>query len=254
MKRLCFLLLILLSTSMMMMAQQDEEDEPIPPPHKAGGPKFGGAAGFTQNLLFLDMTPINQILAANNCAPFDGDGLFMMGGQGYGYIMFLPNVRVGGMGGSGTRISTSIQGNVRRQVELSAGFGGVTIDYVFSVLPRLDISTGALLGGGGMSFTLRRDDGTVKLWNDVWSGFGGGNPASNYSTKISGSFFVIQPNVNVEVALLRWLGLRVGAGYTGMIGNNWKLDDTYDLYNAPDNISAKGWMINGGVFLGTFLY
>ncbi len=247
-------MLVLLSTASMMIAQQDDEDEPIPPPHKASGPKFGGAAGFTQNLLFLDMTPINQILSANNCAPFGGNGLFMLGGQGYGYVMFLPNLRVGGMGGSGTRMSTAIQGNTRREVELSAGFGGVTIDYVIPVVPRLDVATGVLLGAGGMSFTMRRDNGSARVWDNAWSQFGSNDSVYNYSTKLSGSFFVIQPNVNIEVALLRWLGLRVGAGYMGMIGSNWRVDDNYDLFNVPDNISGRGWMINGGLFLGTFLY
>lgn len=254
MKRIFLLALIIFAMAATVVAQQDEDEEPIPPPKKSAGPKFGGAAGFTQNLLFLDMGPINQVLAANNFAPFSGDGLFMTGGQGYGYVMFLQNFRIGGMGGSGTRISTSLSGNTRRDVELSAGFGGVTLDYVIPVIPRLDVTTGVFLGAGGMSFTIRRDDGSAKTWGTEWSQLGSNDSVYNLSTKLSGSFFVIQPNVNFEFAILRWLGVRVGVGYMGMIGNNWKVDDTYDFIGVPDNVNARGWMINGGLFLGTFIY
>ncbi len=256
MKRLFLLLLIVFATTVSAMAQIDSEEEPIPPPRKSFGPKFGGGAGFTQNLVFLDIGPINQILTANKFAPFNGNGLFMMGGQGYGYILLVPNLRVGGMGGSGTRTSTSysLADHTRRDLELSAGFGGATIDYVFPVFPRFDIATGIFLGFGGMSFTLRRDDNTQKLWGTEWQQLGGNDSVYNVTTKLSGSFFVVQPNVNFEFAVLRWLGLRVGVGYMGMFGNNWKVDDNYDLLGVPDNVSAKGWMINGGIFLGTFIY
>ena len=254
MKRIFLLLLIIFATIVTVVAQQDEEEEPIPPPRKSTGPKFGGAAGFTQNFLFLDMSPINQILSANNFAQFSGNGLFMMGGQGYGYVMLIPNLRIGGIGGSGTRVSTSLLGNTRRDVELSAGYGGVTVDYVFPVLPRFDIATGVFIGAGGMSLTIRRDDGSAKVWATEWQQLGSNDSIYNLTTKFSGSFFVVQPSVNFEVAILRWLGIRVGVGYMGMFGNSWKVDDKYDFIGVPDNVSGKGWMINGGIFLGTFLY
>ena len=261
-------MMMLVVANTWVIAQKDEEDEPLPPPRRAMGPKFGGAVGLTSNLLFLDMDPINAVLKGANAAPFDGNAIFMNGVQGYGYILLLKNFRVGWMGASGTRKSTSLeilqsQITIRRDVELSVGYGGVTLDYVLPVIPRLDVTAGFLLGSGGMSFKLTKDDGTAKLWSSpngsggIWDGFGksdaSGNP-SNYSTTLSGSFFVYQPSVNFEYALLRWLGLRVGASYSGMAGNSWKVDDNYDLLGVPDKINGRGWMLNGGIFLGTFIF
>ncbi|HUN65316.1 MAG TPA: hypothetical protein VMW43_04385 [Bacteroidota bacterium] len=255
MNRHLILMLLLLSLTGVILAQdKDDEDEPLPPPRKASATKFGGAAGYTQNLLFLNIDPINQALKSANAAPFDGNGLFMTGGQGYGYIMFLPNVRIGGMGASGTRTSTSIQGTTVRTTELSAGYGGVTIDYVMPVLPRLDVTAGLLLGAGGLSLTMTRDEGVPKVWDSVLTQLGGTGSASQYTAKMSGAFFVYQPSVNVEVALLRWIGIRVGASYMGLVGSDWKFNDRYDLAGVPDNINSKGWMINGGIFIGTFMY
>jgi hypothetical protein len=233
---------------------QDQDDEPLPPPRRSAAPKIGGGAGFIQHYLFLDMDPINKMLVSANAAPFDGNGLVMLGGQGYGYIMLLPNFRLGGQGASGTRTSRSLQGNTRRTVELSVGYGGVTMDYVIPIRPRVDVALGMVLGSGGMSMKITRDNGAGKDWNQIWKDFGGQDSVYNYSSTLEGSFFVYQPSVNVEVAVLRWLGLRVGASYLGMAGGNWKADDQFDIIGVPDNISGKGWMINGGIFLGTFLF
>jgi hypothetical protein len=250
-----WLLLLEIVGSMVLFAQQDEE-EPLPPPRRTSAPKIGGALGFTQNVLFLNLDPINEVLRKSNAAPFSGNAMLLTGAQGYGYVMVVNNLRVGGMGATGTRKSTSVDpgGNISRNVELSAGYGGVTVDYVIPVVPRLDLALGGLVGGGGMSFKMTLDRGNVRLWNDVWDTFGSATAADQYSTKVSGSFFVYQPSVNLEYAVLRWLGVRAGASYLGMAGSNWKQDDQFDVSGVPDNISGKGWMINGGIFVGTFIF
>jgi len=163
-------------------------------------------------------------------------------------------VRVGGVGGSGTIKSKALQGLTRRDVELSVGFGAVTLDYVLPVIPRVDLAVGVVLGGGGASIKMTRDNGLPKTWDGLWTELGGTTPVQEYSRTFSGSFFVYQPTVNVEVAILRWLGVRAGVSYNGMAGNSWKLDEKYDLVGVPDKISGKGWMLNGGIFLGTFLF
>ncbi len=253
-----FIVASMLILSVIPALAQEEEEEPLPPPRRHAQAKIGGGIGFTQHLLFIDLDPINEVLRKSNAAEFDNGPILMVGGQGYGYILLLPNVRVGGLGASGTIRSKSLQGQVRRDVDLSVGFGGVNIDYVFPVVPRLDVAVGIVLGGGGMSMKLTRDQGFAKTWDGAWDQFNTGVPPNGqpfeYSTTLAGSFFVYQPTVNVEVALLRWLGLRAGLSYNGMSGNSWKVDDKYDLAGVPSGVSGKGWMLNGGIFIGTFLF
>ncbi|MBI1805700.1 MAG: hypothetical protein HYR76_01460 [Ignavibacteria bacterium] len=255
MYRLLLILCTLFVLEMPALAQEDEE-EPLPPRRHTQA-KIGGAGGFTQNLLFLDLDPINEVLRNSNAAEFEKGPMLLVGGQGYGYILVIPNLRIGGIGGSGTIKSKSLDlsTKTRRDVELSVGFGGVTIDYVIPVIPRLDVACGVLLGGGGTTIKMTRDQGAPKVWSDLWSGFGDVVGSTNeYSRTLSGSFFVYQPSVNVEYAVLRWLGLRAGVSYLGMAGNNWKLDDKYELVGVPDRVSGKGFMFNGGIFLGTFIF
>ena len=249
-----FALIIMLSSSR-LIAQEQEDDEPIPP-KRSTPTKIGGAGGFTSQWLFLDINPINDVLRSANAAEFSNGRLLLLGGQGYGYILFVKNLRVGGLGASGSMTSRSLLGSTRREVELHVGMGGVTVDYVFPIAPRLDIAVGTMIGGGGMSLTITRDNGSAKVWGDIWNEYGSLQPAQDYSRKLAGSFFIYQPSVNVEFAPLRWIGLRVGVSYLGMAGGSWELDDKYELYGVPGNISGKGWMLNTGIYagLGAFNY
>ncbi len=255
MKRtLLFCLMMILCQLTYTIAQEEPKDDELPPPKRSAAPKLGGAAGFTPEWLFLDIDPINQVLTGAQGAPFDNGRLMLTGGQGYAYVLFVPNLRIGGMGAGGTMTSKSLVGNTRRQVDVGVGFGGVTLEYVVPIVPRLDLTFGVLAGRGSLDFTITRDDGGAKVWGDIWDGFGTLQPAQEYTRKLSGSFYVVQPSVNLEFSLLRWMGLRAGVGYSSMSAGNWTMDDKYDIYGVPDNISGKGWMINTGIFVGTFVY
>jgi hypothetical protein len=37
-----------------------------------------------------------------------------------------------------------------------------------------------------------------------------------------------------------------------MASPSWQVDDKYDLLGVPSKISGKGFMINAGLFVGTF--
>ncbi len=238
-----------------VLAQADGGYQPIPPAKPSAG-KIGGGGGYTPAWLFMDVDALNQAIVAAGGTPFDDGRMFLNGGQGYAYILLVQNLRVGGMGMSGNRSTSRIETstNIRRDVDLNVGYGGVTVEYTLSVVPRLDVTLGTLLGGGGMSLTLRRDEGSAKTWDGTWGDIGGTGAVTEFSRKMEGSFFVYQPSLTVEVALLRWLGIRAGVGYLGMAGGSWELDDHYDLNGVPDDISANGWMINTGIYVGTFIY
>jgi hypothetical protein len=237
------------------VSQEDEEDIPVPPRHRIQM-KIGGAGGFTQNILFLDLAPLNSFLTKSQAASLGEDPILLLGGQGYGYIMLIPNLRIGGLGAGGSIDSKRIDTlGVIRDVNLSVTYGGVSIDYVIPIVPRLDVTLGLMLGSGGMTVTMTRDHGTAKVWDDIWDDYGIVSPASDeFTRRLAGSFFVYQPSLQVEYALLRWIGVRLGVGYYGVAGGDWRMDDKYEILNVPSSISGKGWMLNTGIFVGTFVY
>jgi hypothetical protein len=256
MKRV-LLTVIALSIVGSLVYSQEDSLPPIPP-RRYRAARIGAMGGFTPAWLSLNVDPINSFLVGAGGAPFKKDGVFLLGGAGSAYIMFLPNLRVGGIGMGGSIKSTSLDGfGVRRDAELNVSFGGVTFEYVIPVIERLDVSVGTMLGGGGVGITLRADAGGNKTWGQEWGNFGSGNyqhggTIANITRKLDGRFFVWVPSVNAEYALLGWLGVRLGVSYVGMSAPSWQLDGNYDLLGVPSDINGKGFMINAGLFVGTF--
>ena len=255
MKRI--LLILLLFGFVSSVFSQQEEEQPIPP-KRSKAARVGAFGGFIPGVLFVDVKPINDVLVSAGGAALNDGGVFMYGGGGAAYIMLVPNLRVGGMGMSGSIKSTSLDVNkVRRDAELHVGFGGVTVEYVVPLGERLDVAIGGMLGGGGIDITLRQDVGGSKTWGQEWNNFRFGNyqtggQINHIKQTMSGSFLVWIPSANVEYAILGWLGVRVGASYVGMSLPSWTIDDNYDLLGVPSNVHGKGFMINAGVFVGTF--
>jgi hypothetical protein len=230
------------------------QDEPIPP-KRSKAAKVGLFAGFLPGWLNVDVNPINDFIIGAKGAPLSDNGVLMLGGGGAIYVMVLPNVRIGGMGMSGGLKSTSLDGaGIRRDAELHVGFGGFTIEYVYTIVDRLDIAFGGMLGWGGMDLTMRMSNGGNNTWTAEQKYFsdGFGGTINNVSRTYSGSFFVWSPTVNVEYSLLSWLALRAGASYVGMSFPSWTVDSEYDLLGVPSGVSGKGFMVNAGILVGTF--
>ena len=253
----------LVITAMMLtfvgsLVYTQEENIPPIPPKRSRSAKIGAMGGFTPGLVFVDVAPINSFLVGAGGAPLKDNGVLLYGGAGSAYIMFVPNLRIGGLGMSGSIKSTSLDATgIRRDAELNVGFGGVTFEYVIPLQERLDLSVGTMLGGGGIDITLRENDGHPKTWQEEFGNFGSGNyqaggRITSIKREMSGSFFVVIPSVNLEYAVLGWLGARIGMSYVGMYAPSWTLDDTDDLLGVPSDVNGKGFMINAGLFLGTF--
>jgi hypothetical protein len=253
MKKIVMFLILSLFGSLFLFSQ--EETDSIPTPHKQIV-RMGGAGGFTPLLLFWDVKNINESMSSMPQFPhFKDQPMVLLGGQGYGYIMFIQNLRIGGMGAGGSQ-SSSVVGldGYRRDADIDISFGGGTVEYSIPITERFDLVPGIMLGGGGIDLNLRKDKPSNKIWNELINEYGSSDSTGNFRRTFKGSFFIFQPSLNFEYALLRWVGLRVGVSYVGMISPTWKLDDAFDVVSVPDKLSGKGLMINAGVFLGTFLF
>jgi hypothetical protein len=254
MKRVLLTLLFTLYAGSLSIAQE----EPPIPPQRSKAAKVGAFGGFTPGWLFVDVAPINEMLVPSGGAALKNNGVWLYGGAGSAYIMFVKNLRVGGLGMSGAISSTALSATgIRRDAGLNVGFGGVTLEYVVPIVERLDVSVGTMLGAGGIDITLRQDAGGAKTWGAEWGNFESGNygvggQVSHIKQTMSGAFFVWVPSVNIEYALLGWVGIRVGASYVGMSAPSWTVDDNYELLGVPGKVNGQGFMVNAGVFVGTF--
>lgn len=181
------------------------------------------------------------------------DPMVLVGGEGYGYIMFLPNLRIGGFGTGGQQsIDMLDAGNVYKSVDYRISYGGFLIDYVVPVSNRFDIACGFTLGGGSTEVVMTRDDGGFKKWGDLWSEFGTNSPTKNVTRSLSGAFVAFNPHLNFEYSLLTWMQIRVGVGYPMYFNADWQLNNSEEIQSVPSNLKPDGIMINGGLMFGFF--
>ena len=216
--------------------------------------KVGGAGGFTPGWALFNFDAINKALTAASIPVLKNQPMYLAGGEGYGYIMFLKNVRMGGAGMGGTITTTQYDPatNIRKDVDYHVSYGGFLIDYVVPLGEGLDCAVGGTIGGGSIDITTTSDNGKTNEWTDLWAEFGNNTPTTNITRHLNGSFFVLQPRLNLEYAMLRWFQLRVGVSYPYMSSASWKLEDNKDILDVPDNLKTNGPVITAGIMFGFF--
>ncbi len=244
MKRVAITILLFVLTISFALAQ---EERPSKPPLR-----IGGAGGYMPMWIMPNLDDINQKLNSVKLPTFSTGGFYTSAGGGYAYIIFIPNVRIGGYGAGGSIKTDGVISGQPTKVEYSASFGGVTLEYALRIFDRASIIGGTMLGGGGITLTILQSDGTARQWGDVWSGVGIGTPLKNYKQTLSTGFFVYNPYVYFEYGITGFIGFRIGAGYIGNTSGDWRVDDNSDLVGVPSGVRLNGLLIQAGIFAGFF--
>ena len=165
----------------------------------------------------------------------NGQSVFMTGGQ-VGLLMNKKwGIALAGYTSMGNRIEAS---NAKGQY-LSASYGGVRFEYTPIPNAAVHLSFPLLLGGGMMNLdSLNGRDGFGRKGrNDSNNRMGNRNQGNSY--------FVVQPGIQVEANLFRFVKLYAGASY--------RLGIQAEQNNALISSTAlNGIMVNAGVKVGIF--
>jgi hypothetical protein len=252
MKRIIAIAVLLTIVALTAFAQ-DEDSSGDSNNFRRTKSKVGGAGGFTPAWGLFKFDEINRVLRSSGMPEMKSEPMYLAGGEGYGYIMFLKNVRMGGKGMAGTISSTTYDPttNTKKDVDYRISYGGFLVDYVIPVGDRLDVSVGVTLGGGSVDITMTRDNGSFKEWNNIWTEFGRNDSTKNTTQHLNGSFFALTPSANIEYAILRWFQIRVGVTYPYLTNASWKLENDKEILHVPD-MKPDGPVITAGIMFGFF--
>lgn len=245
MKKILFAVLIFLSSTS-LFAQEGEDVGWVA--------RFGAAGGFSPTLVFPNVDAINQQLTKLNI-PTLSNGMFIYGGGGFAYIMLVDNLRLGGMGLSGTQSSNGVIEGLNVEVKYSYGLGGFTAEYTLPFINKIAVSLGAIIGVGSSSVEVFQNADNFD-WNTAWSAF---SPITssidwNKSRKYSNTFFTITPTLNIDIPLDRFIAFRVGGGYIFSTNNEWKVDNDKILRSVPSDLKSNSFFIQTGIFFGLFAF
>jgi hypothetical protein len=178
-----------------------------------------------------------------------------IGGQGFIPLPWVKNLRIGGVGLSGSSsvccVPDTVNGQpVARSLTYHIGYGALTLDYSFVNTNRFHILGGFELGLGDVEIiaqqAVNRD--AFDITNEFSSG------TFNITHNYHAGLVLLKPQVEFEYAPLKWMMLRLGAGYQLTFMGTWKADDEVSLGDAGalTNVNGNGPFFHFGLFVGFF--
>ena len=181
--------------------------------------------------------------------------VLMIGGQGFMPFPFVKNLRIGGVGMSGNSSVCCIPDTVdlravARSLTYHVGYGALTLDYSFVNANRFHVLGGLELGLGSINIIAQQ--AASRSTFDIGSEFN--SPSTNITHTYHAGFFIVKPQVEFEYAPLRWLMLRLAAGYQITAMGTWTVDDAVPFKDAAalSKVKGNGAVFHLGVFLGFF--
>ena len=209
---------------------------------------FGGGGGFTPGWYIPNVDPLNLKLKQVGIPEFSKSGMFTTGGAGFIYIGFVKNLRIGGMGFSGKRSESSFYNGTNYESTYSLGGGGVTVEYTLPFIKDIGVSVGGIIGGG--SITIETFSNTNSFsWDKLFD-----NSSSNNLTRMSNSYWILTPTLNMEIPVYRFVALRFGLGYQFTVGGSWEANNGQSISGVPDNLNGNAFFIQTGIFAGFFSF
>ena len=138
--------------------------------------------------------------------------------------------------------------NAKSLLNLNVIYGGLKLEYTPNPNAPIHVSFPLLIGGG-----MARVD-SANNYRDNFGGFGGRDRDRNGGREMNGrgtNFWVIQPGINIEVNVIRFLKIYAGASYRLTPSVN---TETTTALPTPTANQLSGLNFSAGVKLGLFDY
>lgn len=211
---------------------------------------FGGGIGYVPSWYIPNIDPVNAQLSLIGMPELSTTGFYSSGIAGYLYVGFVKNLRIGGMGYSGS-LSTSDE---NREIIYSLGGGGLTIEYTLPFIKNLGISVGAAIGSGNLELDVYQNTENF-TWEGTWEELSDPNISSeSFNRKLKNSYWMFSPIINLDYPIYRFVSLRLGAGYQITFADEWTADNDKPVSGIPSDLNSNSFFIQSGIFIGFFSY
>lgn len=251
-KKLLFLLLFTMTVN--TYAIQDDrldelpfDEEPLEEPAKN---YFAIGGGATLSFMFINFDDMNKFIITKDLVTdkkLEGP-MIMTGGTGFTGLPWVPNMRVGVSGMSGTSKVTYEIGTMKKEVDYTVSSFGLNFDYGIVLTKSL-----ALLPGVGVNF----GSTTIEYINNgqdlTWETPNG--LTNSYIARMNNDYIMLQPSLNLEWAALDYLAVRIGGGFSYQVNaSEWTLNNNDKVLNAPDGLKLSAPYAQIGILVGLFNY
>lgn len=215
---------------------------------------FGGGIGYVPAWYIPNIDPVNVQLNQIGMAELSSSGFYSSGIAGYLYVGFVKNLRIGGMGYSGSQSTSVTTNNINREVIYSLGGGGVTLEYTLPFIKNIGVSVGVAIGAGNLELEMYRNSGEF-TWEGTWEEISAPYFASeSYNSKLENSFWMFTPTINLDYPVYRFVSIRLGAGYQITFADEWTADNNQSVSGIPSDLNGNSFFIQSGIFIGFFSF
>ena len=126
----------------------------------------------------------------------DDRDAIMIGGRG----AWLINHSIGiGLSGTGFLTDYKVDTELNQEYQLVGGYGGLLLEFIVNPKSAVHLSFPVTIGAGGMTYIER---------NGIFD-----NPGVNPFIEDSQAFFVVEPGVEVDLNVLKFMRVAFGASY-----------------------------------------
>ncbi len=133
-----------------------------------------------------------------------------------------------GLGGYGltTKSTFPVPNTPDTTVRMNMGYGGLAMEYTLFRKKAIHFSIPVMVGAGGYSFYEENN------YDDFWY---------DYYTIDNSAAFIVEPGINIELNLVKFIRFSIGASYRLVYGTNFDVVDITDedLSNLAFNASIK---------------
>jgi len=212
--------------------------------NKTSSRYFAAGGGFIIGSLQLNADNINNNLPAAYKLGNFPSSLLVTGGQGFVAFEFTYNLRLGISSMGGTKTLTMDTGSTKRNLDMSASFNSLSLDYAISVAKGLTILPGVQIGFG--TFRFERYDGVdTASYNRIGT-------INNSMKRLETSQFTIQPGLNIEYSISSIAMIRAYAGYNVASNGDWTENRVTKISAVDTKFNSSGVIFGAGVFVGLF--
>ena len=150
---------------------------------------------------------------------------FVLGGAGYGLTTnntFSYTEEL--LRPSGTPVDST------RRLKIDMGYGGLLLEYIAFPKKAVHLSFPVIIAAGGTSIGSKIVSDTLNQPYDQWS---------SYDLVESSAFFLVEPGVHIDLNMVKFFQLSIGASYRFISGTNLERLNNSDLSDLTFNLALK---------------
>ncbi|MBN2173285.1 MAG: hypothetical protein JW731_04085, partial [Bacteroidales bacterium] len=156
----------------------------------------------------------------------------LLGGRG-GWVIGHSFVLGGGGYGLTTNNTFNYTENIfgvdsTRNLKIDMGYGGILLEYIAMPKKAVHLSFPILIGAGGTGISVKTNDNIDNTNPEDWT---------VYDLVESSAFFVVEPGVSLELNMVKFFRLNLGATYRYISGTNLERLESKDLSDFSFNLT-----------------